>query len=488
MRVIADHLRAMTFLIADGVVPSNEWRGYVLRKIMRRAMRHGKKLGFTRTGPPRACRCRRRGDGRCYPELQAHRDAVVQVVRSEEERFDAVLTAGLPRLEEALDRAAAAGTPMPGDEAFRLYDSLGVPLDFMEDLAGQRNIAIDREGFERAMEGQREKARAGSTFGRRRTSRWPFDDAGARADARRRLATTFEGYETTRVSGVPVIALFDAGGHSVDELPAGATGYVAIAKTPFYIEAGGQVSDTGRMLGADGAEAVVQRVVRQAPNRPRLHLVRIEGARSGAGRLSPRRSRRDSRCDAAQPHGDPPAARGASAGSRLARQAGGIARVARPAAVRLRSLRARSSRAADDIERIVNEQVYRNTPVKTEVRSTEEAIAGGAMALFGEKYGDQVRVVSVAGFSTELCGGTHVRATGDIGFFTDCRGERRRRRGASNRGTDRRRCCRAGAAGPRRTRRRGQRALHDSRTRASTRSRSCSPRARGSRARSKASR
>ncbi len=160
MRVIADHLRAMTFLIADGVVPSNEWRGYVLRKIMRRAMRHGKKLGFTRAGPARA---RRRGRRRRWAtptrSCARSRDAIVRVVRSEEDRFDAVLTAGLPRLEEvARPRRRRRYSRCPGEEAFRLYDSLGMPMDFMEDLAGQRQIAIDREGFERAMEGQREKA------------------------------------------------------------------------------------------------------------------------------------------------------------------------------------------------------------------------------------------------------------------------------------------------------------------------------------------
>ncbi len=164
MRVIADHLRAMTFLVADGVVPSNEWRGYVLRKIMRRAMRHGKKLGFTDPVLHEFVDVLVAEMGDAYPDLVRGRDAIVRVVRSEEERFDAVLTAGLPRLEEALDRAAAGSRILPGDEAFKLYDSLGVPLDFIEDLAGQRQIAVDLEGYERAMEGQRVKARAGSAF------------------------------------------------------------------------------------------------------------------------------------------------------------------------------------------------------------------------------------------------------------------------------------------------------------------------------------
>ena len=200
MRVIADHLRAMTFLIADGVVPSNEWRGYVLRKIMRRAMRHGKKLGFKEPVLHALVDVIVAEMGAAYPELKTNHDAVVRVVRSEEERFDAVLTAGLPRLEEALDRAAATGNVMPGDEAFRLYDSLGVPLDFMEDLAGQRNITIDREGYERAMEGQRVKARAGSAFkGRPRTCRWRVTHEGLERELQSN-GDRFEGYDSTRVS------------------------------------------------------------------------------------------------------------------------------------------------------------------------------------------------------------------------------------------------------------------------------------------------
>src|SRR4029079_4828950 len=207
-RVIADPLRAMTFLIADGVVPSNECRGYVLRKIMRRAMRHGKKLGFTQPILHDLVGVVVSEMEEAYPELLRNHDAIVKVVRSEEDRFDAVLTAGLPRLEEVLDRAAAAGTAMPGDEAFPLYDSVRVPFDFMEDLAGQRQIAIDREGFERAMEGQRVKARAGSTFkGGDRSLSLSMSPALERTLAA--TADDFAGYDATRVTGTPVVALFD---------------------------------------------------------------------------------------------------------------------------------------------------------------------------------------------------------------------------------------------------------------------------------------
>src|SRR5512140_636449 len=188
-RVIADHMRAMTFLIADGVVPSNEWRGYVLRKIMRRAMRHGKKLGIGEPFLHGLVDVLVREMGDAYPELGSGRDAIVRVVRSEEERFDAVLNSGLPRLEDVVDRAAAGNKVVPGEDAFRLYDSLGVPLDFMEDLASQRGVTIDREGYERAMEGQREKARAGSSFEAKKAHDFVLEPA---TDLQ--LGDHFEGY------------------------------------------------------------------------------------------------------------------------------------------------------------------------------------------------------------------------------------------------------------------------------------------------------
>jgi len=417
MRVIADHLRAMTFLIADGVVPSNEWRGYVLRKIMRRAMRHGKKLGFREPLLHTLVDVIVREMGPAYAELKSNRDAVVRVVRSEEERFDAVLTAGLPRLEESLDRAAASGGVMPGDDAFRLYDSLGVPLDFMEDLASQRHITIDREGYERAMEGQRVKARAGSSF-KEAEKALALSMPPELERALEQTGDIFEGYEATSVAGVPVVALFDEGGRSVDELPVGAKGYVALARTPFYVEAGGQVSDTGRIAGANGAEAVVERIVRQGGNRPRLHLVRVANGSLRRGQIVSVEVANEVRDATRRNHTATHllhAALRQVLGTHV-RQAGSLV-----APDRLRFDFVHTSAIARDqieqIERIVNEQICRNTPVQTDVRSTEEAIAGGAMALFGEKYGDRVRVVSVPGFSMELCGGTHVRATGDIGFF-----------------------------------------------------------------------
>jgi alanyl-tRNA synthetase len=417
MRVIADHVRAMTFLIADGVMPSNEHRGYVLRKIMRRAMRHGKKLGFTEPVLHTLVDVMVGEMGDAYPELVRGRDAIVRVVRSEEERFDAVLTMGLPRLEEALDRAAAGSKVLSGEDAFRLYDSLGVPFDFMEDLAEQRQMAVDRAGFERAMEGQRARARAGSSF-KGGDKALAFSMPGDLERSLEQAGDQFAGYETTCVKGATILALFNEDGSSTDELRAGLRGYLALSQTPFYLEAGGQVSDTGRIFGADGTVASVERLVRQAANRPRLHVVRIENGSLKRNQIvtaevvdAVRDATRRNHTATHLLH----AALRQVLGTHV-KQAGSLV-----APDRLRfdfvHFSAVTPEQTEQIERIVNEHVYRNAAVQTDVRSTEEAIAAGAMALFGEKYGDRVRVVSVPGFSVELCGGTHVRATGDIGFF-----------------------------------------------------------------------
>ncbi|MGB2718048.1 MAG: alanine--tRNA ligase [Vicinamibacterales bacterium] len=415
MRVIADHLRAMTFLIGDGVVPANEHRGYVLRKIMRRAMRHGKKLGFTQPFLHTLVDVVVSEMGDAYPELRGGRDTIVRVVRSEEDRFDAVLTAGLPRLEEVLDRAAAGHRVVSGEDAFKLYDTLGVPMDFIEDLAGQRQLTIDREGFERAMAGQREKARAGSTFkGGLKDLAWTT--SGDTGQELQRVKEEFAGYESTHVAGVPVLAVFGESGQQVDALNTKQRGYVVLPKTPFYVEAGGQISDVGTITGAD-AEARVLGVVR-APNWPRLHFVEVS-----SGTLRPRDIVRadvsDEVRDATRRNHTAThllhAALRQVLGSHV-KQAGSLV-----APDRLRFDFAHFSpltrEQIEEIERIVNAHILRNTQVQTEVRSTEDAIAAGAMALFGEKYGDRVRVVSVANVSMELCGGTHVRATGDIGLF-----------------------------------------------------------------------
>ena len=414
MRVVADHTRAAAFLIADGVVPSNEWRGYVLRKIMRRAMRHGKRLGMTEPFLHRVVDVLVREMGGAYPDLARQRDYVARMILAEEERFESVLTTGLPRLEEALDQAAGASRVLPGGEAFRLYDTFGVPLDFIEDLAAERKVSLDHDGFEQAMEAQREKARAGHGFGTIKAEGLEFEEA---TGSLRGAADRFDGYTATHVEGIPVLAAIDEEGHRLEALTEGQVGYLALERTPFYIESGGQVSDTGRITSPAG-QAAVEGLVRAGADKPRLHRVRVtrgvirEGDRvTAAVDEDARDATRRNHTATHLLH----AALRQVLGTHV-KQAGSLVS---PDRLRFDVVHFAPIAQAEieQVEQIVNAQVCRNQPVVTEVRSTDEAIAAGAMALFGEKYGSSVRVVSVAGFSMELCGGTHVHATGDIGLF-----------------------------------------------------------------------
>ena len=428
MRVVADHMRAMTFLIADGVAPSNEWRGYVLRKIMRRAMRHGRKIGFTQPFLYKLVDVLVADMGQAYPEIKSNRDSIVRVIESEEARFGVVLADGLPRLEDILDQAARGNRIVPGEQAFKLYDTYGLPRDFIEDLTTAQGLQFDAAGFDSAMEGQREKARAKSAFdtgGKREEFTFSSDAQRAQLAG---TGDTFEGYTTTSVGDDSVVALFDENRQQVDALAAGTGGFAVLARTPFYLESGGQVSDRGRLTFA-GGHADVSGVVRPGPGLPRAHrLERLTGSLRVNDRVQADvdgRLRDATRRNHTATHLLHAALRRVL-GSHV-KQAGSLV-----APDRLRfdfvAFEAVTPAEIARIERIVNEQILGNSPVQTDVRSTDEAIAGGAMALFGEKYGDRVRVVTVPGvagdtktdetpFSVELCGGTHVRATGDIGLF-----------------------------------------------------------------------
>src|SRR5262245_4542560 len=418
MRVVADHMRSTTFLIADGVIPSHEWRGDALRKIMRRAMRHGKHLGFTEPFMHALVAVLDREMGDAYLEVRRNRAMIEKTILAEENRFDAVLRDGLPRLEAEL--AKALETPertLKGDAAFRLYDTFGVPFDFIEDTAATQDVRVDREGYDRAMEAQRGKARAGSAFAGGKKSQdfeLPAGDS-----ALKHAGDHFEGYTTTHVDHATVVALFDDERQATEALKATQSGYIALDSTPFYIEAGGQVSDTGRLVrdGGSGA-ATVDGLARIGTGLPRAHHVRVESGTIRVGdtlRAEVNEALRGAtRRNHTATHLLHAALRDVL-GSHV-KQAGSLV-----APDRLRfdfvHFQPVTRDEIDRIERIVNEQIYRNTPVQTEVRSTDEANAAGAMALFGEKYGDKVRVVSIPDFSMELCGGTHVAATGDIGFF-----------------------------------------------------------------------
>ncbi len=416
-RVICDHSRSTVFLINDGVIPSNEGRGYVLRKIMRRAMLHGKHLGLDKPFLHTLVAVLEREMGDAYPELHTNREMIERTILSEEHRFDTVLTDGLPRLEAEI--AKALETPdraLPGDVVFRLYDTFGVPYDFIEDTAATKEVSVDKAAFERAMESQRGKARAQSAFGSAKNGvDFAIDDEAALKETGDR----FEGYTTTRLDDVRIVALFDRSRQPVTELPGATEGYVLLDRTPFYLESGGQVSDTGEIVPLHGgATAVVEGVTRIRAGLPRAHHVHTENAAFRVGdrviaEIDDER-RNATRRNHTATHLLHAALR-TVLGTHV-KQAGSLV-----APDRLRFDFAHFQAIAHDelqrIERMVNEEIMRNTPVQTEVKSTREAIAAGAMALFGEKYGDTVRVVSIAGFSLELCGGTHVSATGNIGPF-----------------------------------------------------------------------
>jgi alanyl-tRNA synthetase len=420
LRVVADHIRATTFLIADGVTPSNEWRGYVLRKIMRRAMRHGKHLGFTEPFMHSLVGVLDREMGDAYPEVRRNRETIERTILAEENRFEAVLTEGLPRLEAEIVKVLGTKTKtLPGAVAFQLYDTFGVPYDFIEDTSATQGVTVDKAAFDAAMEGQREKARAGSTFAGKKGVAFAIGDEAVGSALAGVGGDLFEGYSATRLTGIPVVALFDEQRQPVEALRTDQRGYVALAKTPFYLESGGQVSDTGRIVNeATGAAADVEGVARIRTGLPRAHRVRVT-----SGELRVRdivtaevdaETRNATRRNHTATHLLHAALRDVL-GTHV-KQAGSLVT---PDRLRFDFAHFQPVTRAelDRIEQIVNEQITRNTAVSTEIRSTQEAISAGAMALFGEKYGDQVRVVSVPGFSLELCGGTHVAATGDIGFF-----------------------------------------------------------------------
>jgi alanyl-tRNA synthetase len=307
---------------------------------------------------------------------------------------------------------------LPGEVAFRLYDTFGVPYEFIEDTAATQDVRVDKAGYDLAMEAQRDKARKGGTFGSKKGEEFalPPDEAGGELKS---AGDQFEGYTTTRVSGVPVMALFDEQRQPAEALTTGQTGYVALAKTPFYLEAGGQVSDAGRIFSeVTQASAAVEGLARIGPGLPRAHRVRVT-----SGTLRPRDIvtaevdadvRNATRRNHTATHLLHAALREVL-GTHVTQKGSLVA----PDRLRFdfAHFQPVTREELDRIERIVNSQIALNTTVTTEVRSTQEAIEAGAMALFGEKYGDKVRVVSVPGFSLELCGGTHVAATGDIGFF-----------------------------------------------------------------------
>ena len=409
MRVIADHARATAFLVSDGVVPSNDGRGYVLRKIMRRAIRHGRLIGiedeFLHRMADRVADLMQDA----YPELASTREYVSRVVLHEEQRFSSTLRIALDQLSDVLDRLEPSGSRqdrLPGEVMFKFYDTYGLPLDLMQEIADENGLILDEEGFNRRLTAQRERGRASWKETATATGSAPPPTA---------EKTRFLGY-TQLETGEAIIRSILIQGKQTTLLPAGKVGEVFLDRTPFYAETGGQVGDAG-VLQSGETQAVVQDTY-PAPPGYSAHLVRCaRGALQAGDRVEARvdGTRRDSiRKNHTATHLLHAALR-QLVGFHV-KQSGSLV-----APDRLRfdftHYAALSPEDLVEIEDLVNRKVMENLPVTTLVQDLNQAVSEGAMALFGEKYGEQVRVVSVNGFSKELCGGTHVSRTGDIGLF-----------------------------------------------------------------------
>jgi alanyl-tRNA synthetase len=400
LNVIADHIRSCAFLITDRVDPSNEGRGYVLRRIIRRALRHGYKLGvsepfFHRLVQPLAAEM-----GEAYPELVRRQAHVEKVLKKEEERFAETLDQGMAILEESID--GLTGEVIPGDVVFRLYDTYGFPVDLTADIARERGLTIDQQGFEAAMEGQRERARAASKFG-------VAEGEGVVVEA----ASSFSGYEQD-MGASEVIALVKDG-ETVTELAAGQRGGVVLASTPFYAESGGQVGDTGVLTSAGTAFRVTDT---RKSGSAHVHFGELESGTLRVGDTveavvdAERRDR--TRLNHTATHLLHAALR-ELLGDHVTQKGSLVA----PDRLRFdfSHYDPVTPQELQRIEDLVNREIRRNVAAETREMTYDDAIAAGAVALFGEKYEDEVRVLRLGDFSMELCGGTHVSRTGDIGLF-----------------------------------------------------------------------
>jgi alanyl-tRNA synthetase len=421
-RVVADHLRSTSFLIADGVMPSNEGRGYVLRRIMRRAMRHAHLAGAKDPVMHRLVPALVGEMGQAYPELGRAQAMIQETMKLEETRFLTTLDRGLRLLDEELDRLPG-GADLPGEAAFKLYDTYGFPLDLTQDALREKGRAVDTAGFDAAMAEQKAKARAAwSGSGEAKDATVWFDIAEEKG------GTEFLGYDTEQAEGQIVAVVVD--GAQVQTLEQGRTGWIVVNQTPFYGEAGGQVGDTGtiRALADNGGTAAVGDTQRFAGGRLFGHQATVRAGRLSVGEaveLQVDNARRTNiRANHSATHLLHEALRQAL-GDHVA-QRGSL-----NAPDRLRfDFSHQKALSAEELARIeaeVNEYIRQNTPVETRIMTPDDARGLGAQALFGEKYGDEVRVVSMGQsasgkgpegttYSIELCGGTHVKQTGDIGL------------------------------------------------------------------------
>ncbi|MCH8302249.1 MAG: alanine--tRNA ligase [Proteobacteria bacterium] len=400
LNVIVDHIRACAFLIVDGVLPGNEGRAYVLRRIIRRAIRHGKKLGVNKSffyklvGPL----CEEMGGA--YPELVKARARVEKVLEKEEQRFAETLDQGMEILESAI--AKLKGRELPGDIVFKLYDTYGFPVDLTADIARERDLSVDQAGFDQRMAAQRDRARAASKFG-----------TGKEAAIKTDLTSEFSGYDGTSDTS-EVTALYKDG-NEVESLAEGDEGAVILKSTPFYAESGGQVGDTGVLAFDSGSFLVFDT---QKSGKANVHVGKMQ-----TGKLS-KGDRISAEVDGERRHSIVlnhsathlmHAALRSVLGDHVAQKGSLVA----PDRLRFdfSHYEALTRDQLKEIEDIVNQQIRRNIAADTKLMKYDDAVASGAIALFGEKYDDEVRVLKLGEHSVELCGGTHVSSTGDIGVF-----------------------------------------------------------------------
>jgi alanyl-tRNA synthetase len=403
LRVVADHIRACTFLILDGVMPSNEGRGYVLRRIIRRAIRHGySKLGITQPFFYKLVAALEKEMGEAYPELTRGRAQAERVLKQEEERFAETLANGMKLLEGIIEGADKTDGVIPGDTVFKLYDTYGFPVDLTADVARERGLKVDQEGFEAAMDAQRKLAQAASKF-----------KVDLRGGASIESRTLFQGYEGTDADGVVVALLKN--GEQVQSLSAGEEGEVVLDRTPFYAEAGGQVGDAGELSGP-GVRFIVEDTLKRGT--AHSHIGKLAEGKIAVGDSLGAHVNAERRRATALNHSATHllhAALRKLLGSHVTQKGSLVA------PDRLRFDFSHFQPIAPDelkqIEHLVNAEIRRNEPAETQVMDYEGAVAAGAMALFGEKYDKDVRVLRLGDFSMELCGGTHVKRAGDIGFF-----------------------------------------------------------------------
>jgi len=405
LRVIADHARAVTFLVNEGIVPSNEGRGYVLRRLLRRAARHGKLLGVDRPFLHEVVGAVVRTMGGAYPAIVQGQARIAEVVRVEEERFALTLDRGLSLLEEELKRAREGR--LAGDVAFRLYDTYGFPLDLTEDILADKGVMLDRDGFEQAMEAQRTRARGAQKF---------VDADGAPEVLVQGASSRFVG-ERADAWESEVLALLASGRESVREAGKGATVDLVTAETPFYAESGGQVGDRGWITTEAGAKLEVLDTLKIAPG-----VIGHRGVvREGTVRVGERvRLAIDAaRRDAARLNHSATHLMHAALRHRLGTHVKQAGSLVDPTKLRFdfNHHKPVSESELQSVEDEVNATIRANLPVTVEEMSYDDALKAGALAFFGDKYGDRVTVVRMGDYSTELCGGTHVARTGDIGVF-----------------------------------------------------------------------